>query len=119
MIELKSKSAVKPDNKQQSIMGVYLSKANVEMETDDISGNGMNGLVGDIQGWRRNMEDAHIASTDLKHDSREAGLELEDEGTSVFGVFDGHGGKEVAKFTQIKFIRELVRSKAFKEARYR
>ena len=100
-------------------MGVYLSKANVEMESDSISGNGMTGVVGDIQGWRRNMEDAHIASTDLKQVSREQGVELEEEGTSVFGVFDGHGGKEVAKFTQIKFIREMVKSDAFKEARYR
>ena len=46
-------------------MGVYLSKANVEMESDSFEGNGMAGVCGEIQGWRRNMEDAHIASIDV------------------------------------------------------
>ena len=34
-----------------------------------------------MQGWRRTMEDSHIAHTDL------------DNGVSLFGVFDGHGGE--------------------------
>jgi serine/threonine protein phosphatase PrpC len=33
-----------------------------------------------MQGWRKSMEDTHIASIDI-------------EGLSIFGVFDGHGGK--------------------------
>jgi len=33
-----------------------------------------------MQGWRRSMEDSHIADTKLPG------------GVSVFGVFDGHGG---------------------------
>ena len=36
-----------------------------------------------MQGWRRTMEDSHIAHTDL------------DNGVSLFGVFDGHGGKSL------------------------
>jgi serine/threonine protein phosphatase PrpC len=34
-----------------------------------------------MQGWRKSMEDAHIAQLDMPG------------GVSVFGVFDGHGGK--------------------------
>jgi hypothetical protein len=34
-----------------------------------------------MQGWRKSMEDAHIAHLDLPG------------GVSLFGVFDGHGGK--------------------------
>jgi serine/threonine protein phosphatase PrpC len=34
-----------------------------------------------MQGWRKSMEDSHIAN-----------LEMEG-GVCVFGVFDGHGGK--------------------------
>ena len=34
-----------------------------------------------MQGWRKSMEDAHIANTSLE------------DGCSLFGVFDGHGGK--------------------------
>jgi protein phosphatase 1G len=98
-------------------MGVYLSKANVAMESDSVEGQGMKGVVGDIQGWRRNMEDAHIATTDIRKESGNMDLNADD--MSVFGVFDGHGGKEVAKFTQIKFVRELTQTKAFQEGRYR
>jgi serine/threonine protein phosphatase PrpC len=39
-----------------------------------------------MQGWRKGMEDSHIAALDIEND------------ISVFGVFDGHGGCEVAKF---------------------
>lgn len=34
-----------------------------------------------MQGWRKNMEDAHICMTNIAED------------ISLFGVFDGHGGK--------------------------
>lgn len=39
-----------------------------------------------MQGWRRNMEDAHLADPDF-HD-----------GVGLFGVFDGHGGRGVSRF---------------------
>jgi protein phosphatase 1G len=35
-----------------------------------------------MQGWRNTMEDSHICCTVLG------------ENTSLFGVFDGHGGKK-------------------------
>jgi len=34
-----------------------------------------------MQGWRNSMEDAHIHKTDV-----------DEHGTCIFGVFDGHGG---------------------------
>ena len=37
-----------------------------------------------MQGWRDGMEDSHIAHFDVT------------EGVSFFGVFDGHGGAQVA-----------------------
>ena len=40
-----------------------------------------------MQGWRESMEDSHVIST------------LDDDPLAVFGVFDGHGGDEVAKET--------------------
>jgi protein phosphatase 1G len=100
-------------------MGIYLSKASVDMETEEGRGNGMQFCVGDIQGWRKNMEDAHLASLEVKKVAlKECGSVAEKEDMSIFGVFDGHGGKEVAKFAQIKFVREFVRGKAFAEQRY-
>ena len=42
-----------------------------------------------MQGWRTDMEDAHIAAT-ITLPSKKTG--------ALFGVFDGHGGKLVAKY---------------------
>jgi len=53
-----------------------------------------------MQGWRTNMEDAHIAISDLG---------AEHGGLSLFGVFDGHGGREVALFCQKRFPDEIRR----------
>lgn len=39
-----------------------------------------------MQGWRNTMEDSHIANLKLTDD------------VSLFGVFDGHGGNEVAYY---------------------
>jgi len=49
----------------------------------------------EMQGWRNTMEDAHITRADLTND------------ISVFGVFDGHGGKEAAIFVEKHFLEEL------------
>jgi len=92
-------------------MGSFLSVANTDLSSEEGSGNGMKYCVGEIQGWRRNMEDAHLAALDLK--GVPGG-----ENMSMFGVFDGHGGKEVAKFVQIKFIREYLKSKGFREENF-
>lgn len=50
------------------------------------------------------MEDAHIAQTDLGT-----------PGTNVFGVFDGHGGPEVARFCQRHMGEEMQALPAFKK----
>ena len=39
-------------------------------------------------GWRIDMEDAHLACVDAEVSNL----------TGIYGVFDGHGGREVAKF---------------------
>lgn len=53
-----------------------------------------------MQGWRTGMEDAHITISDLGG---------EHEGISIFGVFDGHGGKEVAQFVREHLPDEVRR----------
>ena len=59
-----------------------------------------------MQGWRKSQEDAHIAQTDLP------------DGVSIFGVFDGHGGKEVSIFVKEKFVAELLKIEEFKTRNY-
>eukprot|EP00798_Chlamydomonas_sp_ICE-L_P030876 gene30876-35920_t len=52
--------------------------------------------------WRT-MEDSHIAEAALANDPN----------TAVFGVFDGHGGAEVAKFCQKYLPAEMLNLKEF------
>jgi protein phosphatase 1G len=56
-----------------------------------------------MQGWRMKMEDAHIAFLNMG----------QNEKTHVFGVFDGHCGKEVSQFVKAHLCEELVAHKNF------
>ena len=51
-----------------------------------------------MQGWRKRQEDAHLAAVSKG----------EKKDIDVFGVFDGHGGKEISKFVSNHFLEELV-----------
>lgn len=53
------------------------------------------------------MEDAHIAK-----------LDLEGKDIHIFGVFDGHGGPEVAKFVAAHFVDELLANASYKAGNY-
>ncbi|XP_074570809.1 putative protein phosphatase 2C 11 [Curcuma longa] len=67
-------------------MGIYLSTPKTEKFSEDGGNAKVRFGLSSMQGWRANMEDAHAAVSDL------------DDCTSFFGVYDGHGGKVVAKF---------------------
>ena len=53
-----------------------------------------------MQGWRKRMEDSHITELDQGPSNR----------THIFGVFDGHGGSEVAKFVANHFTEEFLKN---------
>ena len=59
-----------------------------------------------MQGWRTNMEDAHIAKLDFRDNQH------------LFGVFDGHGGKEVAIWVERNLINILTQDKKYKDGKY-
>lgn len=52
------------------------------------------------------MEDAHIANGSIA------------DNVSIFAVFDGHGGAEVAKFCSANFIPNLIKNENFKKGDY-
>ena len=54
-----------------------------------------------MQGWRKRQEDAQVAAIS-KGDKKDL---------NIFGVFDGHGGKEISKFVSNHFIDELIKNK--------
>uniref|UniRef100_A0A7S4VHE5 protein-serine/threonine phosphatase n=2 Tax=Ditylum brightwellii TaxID=49249 RepID=A0A7S4VHE5_9STRA len=121
-------------------MGTYLStpvldkcqESGCDLE-DEISPVSW-GVV-DMQGWRKSMEDAHVAKTNLplpplydhpnckasssSENDNDPALEQQRENggcaskgnTKVFGVFDGHGGPEVARFCQLYLVEVLLSRK--------
>lgn len=87
-------------------MGIYLSSPNTTKTSEDGENDTLRYGVSAMQGWRMSMEDAHISIPDL------------DKNTSLFAVFDGHGGAEVAKFCADNFAKELLQNASFKEGNY-
>lgn len=87
-------------------MGIYLSTPSSDVAVESLENNRMKIAVGEMQGWRKNMEDAHIAldkldthSVTVGGDSTAAAASGGD--ISLFGVFDGHGGMEyIKKYTE-------------------
>ena len=82
-------------------MGTYLSTPKTEKQTADAEGARVRYGLASMQGWRTTMEDAHTAVPQL------------DERTSFFAVFDGHGGKAVAKFCAKHLHMQFLRSAAY------
>lgn len=87
-------------------MGSGVSKANTVKLTEEGVGTRLDYAVSAMQGWRETMEDAHICEEDL------------DQDTSLFAVFDGHGGKEASIFVSRHFCPELLRNPNFKSKNF-
>ncbi|KAK9684274.1 hypothetical protein RND81_10G198300 [Saponaria officinalis] len=83
-------------------MGTYLSKPKTEKVSEDGENHRVRYGLSSMQGWRSSMEDAHAAIPDL------------DSHTSFFAVYDGHGGKAVAKFCARFLHKELLTDEAYK-----
>jgi len=90
-------------------MGIYLSTPNKEKVSEDLQSGSRRAGCASMQGWRVNMEDSHIAKFNISK-------EIED--VHVFGVFDGHGGKEVARFVEKHFVEELLANESYKKQDY-
>ena len=68
-------------------MGALLDKPITEKHSDTAEGNGLRFGCSEMQGWRREMEDAHTVIATLP--------ELPDH--SYIAVYDGHGGSVAAE----------------------
>lgn len=88
-------------------MGEFLSKPIRDKKSEEGENNFLKYASCGMQGWRKRMEDSHIADLNI------AGSNIH-----AFGVFDGHGGKEVAQWVKKKFSDELSKNKNFKSGNY-
>lgn len=87
-------------------MGPYLSTPNTAKDLEQGSDNRLSFGAVSMQGWRNQQEDSHIADLKLPN------------GEAIFGVFDGHGGKEVALYVQKKFVETFKKLPEYKSGQY-
>eukprot|EP00730_Choanoeca_flexa_P003070 TRINITY_DN11278_c1_g1_i6.p1 TRINITY_DN11278_c1_g1~~TRINITY_DN11278_c1_g1_i6.p1 ORF type:complete len:263 (+),score=35.74 TRINITY_DN11278_c1_g1_i6:158-946(+) len=87
-------------------MGNFLEKPLVDKDTHFGDGNGLQWGLSSMQGWRVEMEDAHIANTTIE------GL----PGCSFFAVFDGHGGKTVSIRCGQEMVDSILATSALTDA---
>ena len=76
----------------------YLKEPNTDIEDEQGSNNFMSYSAGGMQGWRLNMEDSHIANLNFDN---------QNDMKALFGVFDGHGGRECAVWVKANYERIL------------
>ena len=82
-------------------MGPYLSSPITTKESSEGASRHLRFGATHMQGWRNTMEDSHLTELQIAGNS------------ACFGVFDGHGGKEVAIFTSKHFSEELVKNASY------
>ena len=80
-------------------MGAFLEKPKTEKVTAKGEGCGIRFGVSAMQGWRMEMEDAHVCNTSFS---------LKDWG--FFGVFDGHAGPKVSQYCSQHLLDCIVES---------
>ncbi|CAL1603922.1 unnamed protein product [Knipowitschia caucasica] len=86
-------------------MGAYLSQPNICKTSSDGGNNKLGYGFSAMQGWRVSMEDAHNCIPEF------------DEDTSMFSVYDGHGGEEVALYCS-KYLPDIIKEqKAYKDGK--
>ncbi len=67
-------------------MGNYLKSPKLDKQIEIKFNGRLTSTLVQMQGWRISMEDAHINEPNF------------DSKSSLFAIFDGHGGSEVALF---------------------
>lgn len=78
-------------------MGAFLEKPKTEKITANGEGCGIRYGVAAMQGWRMEMEDAHVCETNFK---------LKEHG--FFGVFDGHAGPKVSQYCSQHLLDNIL-----------
>ena len=84
----------------------YLKQAVTTPVSEDGKGTNVSFGASAVQGWRSTQEDAHLAIPDFEAN------------TSLFGVFDGHNGAEVAQYAAKMLPKLLRKNRNFREGQY-
>ncbi|RZF36595.1 hypothetical protein LSTR_LSTR010706 [Laodelphax striatellus] len=87
-------------------MGGYLSEPIKDKESADFESDRLLCGASSMQGWRENQEDAHNCCLNY------------DENVSLFAVYDGHGGQEVAQYCEKNLPDFIKNTEAYKKGDY-
>lgn len=83
-------------------MGAFLEKPKTDKVTSSGECKGLRYGVSAMQGWRMEMEDAHVCNTDIKTSKQSL------DGWAFFGVFDGHAGSKVSQYCAEHLLNCIV-----------
>ena len=89
-------------------MGETLSTPNLEKNIENGYNNDLEYGICSIQGYRPSMEDTFFSAINIG----------EDKNLSLFGVCDGHGGKEISSYIAQNFQSFLEKNENFKNRKY-
>ncbi|CAL8078880.1 unnamed protein product [Calicophoron daubneyi] len=87
-------------------MGAFLEKPKIDKVSESGAGNGVRYGLCSMQGWRVEMEDAHVARVELPGAFKT---------WSYFGVFDGHAGSRVSELCASKLLDTILNTEEFKK----
>ncbi|KAJ7587357.1 protein phosphatase 2C 2 [Mycena floridula] len=90
-------------------MGNYLSAPETDKACTTAQNSRFHCMVVSMQGWRINMEDAHIMNLDI---------DPTDSPNSFFAVFDGHSGQWVAQYAAEHMSKMLVEQTEYQQQKY-
>ena len=91
-------------------MGNELNSPILEKNSFDLENDYLKFGISSIQGWKTQMEDYNFYSIDLLKNSNKK--------IDIFGIFDGNGGPEIAKYICTNFLDILLSNFSFKEGNY-
>ena len=89
-------------------MGEELDKPIIKKNPLDGKSNAFRYGMNQIQGWKKSMDVYNIKKVDLG----------EGKNINLFGIFDGHSGKEIAQFLSTHFTSELIKNNNFIKGNY-
>ncbi|KAF5399566.1 hypothetical protein PHET_07185 [Paragonimus heterotremus] len=87
-------------------MGAFLEKPKTDKFSQAGSGNGVRYGLSSMQGWRVEMEDAHVSRAELSGPFK---------CWSYFGIFDGHAGSRVSELCAAKLLETILATEEFKK----
>ena len=89
-------------------MGQELNKPNINKKPIDGKTKLFRYGMNEIQGWKKTMDVFTIKENDIGPDKN----------INIFGLFDGHSGKEISQYLSDNFISELLKNNKFINGEY-